>query len=803
MKNDDIKQLALKLVGADTEEDVIKILKEKEYWDNESFWHEYGDNPQNYSIIGNQQSSPDNALVEKLVNSVDAVLMRECLKRRINPSGDKAPQTIAQAQREFFDIRNGALSNLDSSQRAQLAKENIWLVATGARSNPSFSIIDKGEGQSPKRIPETILSLTKDNKIKISFVQGKFGMGGSGVLRFCGGNKKGKESNLMLVISKRNHEISNEVDNEFYGTDETRNSWGVTVVRRENPHREEMNSRYTYLAPEKKILSFDSGELLLWPSSNLKTFDNPLRSGTFIKLYEYNIGKTLGTAIYFNLYYRLALLMLGVALPIRMLEQREYRSDGADQTLAGLHVRLAEADNDKLEPSFRPPSTGHLRVEDEELGYAIYVFKPDKKKNYAKDEGIIFSINGQTHGSIRKDFFKRQKVGMSYLEDSILIIVDCSKMSRRQQEVLFMPSRDRLSNTALDSIKNKLENIVKNHSGLKALQNERRNKSIENTLQDSKPLKDILANIIEKSQSLSNLLQPGQGIPNPFNRVDSDPQKEFKGKKFPSYFKLNKKYEKEIACPKNQKSFSVKYATDAENDYFSRAEDPGEFSLEYNNKIVQDYSLDLYNGLATLTIGIPPNVGVGDKLSFKTEVSDIDRVEPFADEFSLHIKEERIKEKSNPGDSKEPISSNKSKPSESEIPEVIQVRKHDWDKDEYKEFRFDEYSALKVKNAGEEKYDFFINMDNLYLKSEMKNNKINPNILEKMYQTSIVLMGMSILKKENSKNNSNRNKPMSLEVKEDQMPQFSVEDQISQFTEAISHVIPSITTYFSKLEHGN
>ena len=40
--------------------------------------------------------------------------------------------------------------------------------------------------------------LTKNNKIKIQFVQGKFGMGGSGALRFCS-----PEFNLQLLISKR------------------------------------------------------------------------------------------------------------------------------------------------------------------------------------------------------------------------------------------------------------------------------------------------------------------------------------------------------------------------------------------------------------------------------------------------------------------------------------------------------------------------------------------------------------------------------------------------------------------------
>lgn len=47
-------------------------------------------------------------------------------------------------------------------------------------------IYDNGEGQHPKDFESTFLSLVKGNKINIQFVQGKYNMGGSGALVFCG-----------------------------------------------------------------------------------------------------------------------------------------------------------------------------------------------------------------------------------------------------------------------------------------------------------------------------------------------------------------------------------------------------------------------------------------------------------------------------------------------------------------------------------------------------------------------------------------------------------------------------------------
>ena len=55
---------------ADCEEKVIEILRDAAYWDKPTAWRYYGDYENNYNTIGNQQSRPDTALVEKCVNAV-------------------------------------------------------------------------------------------------------------------------------------------------------------------------------------------------------------------------------------------------------------------------------------------------------------------------------------------------------------------------------------------------------------------------------------------------------------------------------------------------------------------------------------------------------------------------------------------------------------------------------------------------------------------------------------------------------------------------------------------------------------
>ena len=154
MNNEEIKNLCLREV------EIVNLLKKAKYWQDDSCWKDYGDEENNYSVIGDQQDSAEGALVEKIINSVDAVLMRDCLRRQIHPESKDAPQSLQNALKKYFGIYEGKLANIDIKLRGSLAK-NIALIATGEKKNPSYIIVDKGEGQSPGKFHDTFLSLRK------------------------------------------------------------------------------------------------------------------------------------------------------------------------------------------------------------------------------------------------------------------------------------------------------------------------------------------------------------------------------------------------------------------------------------------------------------------------------------------------------------------------------------------------------------------------------------------------------------------------------------------------------------------
>lgn len=550
MNNEQKRQLCLELTRADSEDQVVAILKNVGYWEERRFWRLYGDRENNFSTIGNQQNRPDAALVEKLVNSVDARLMHECLALGINPESPAAPKSIREAISTFFE-RNRAVSSVfsgqirawDNEMRREVAR-GITLAATGVKGqegDPCLTIADHGEGQTPRRFPDTFLSLEKSNKLRIAFVQGKFNMGGTGVLEFCG------HQNLQLILSRRSPRILN--GNFDHPTDD---EWGFTVVRRENPSLNRRSSCYTFLAPvgsdeipqKGHVLTFAADKMPIFPDG-AQPYVRESESGTLIKLYEYSLpGHRTHILRKSGLLARLELLLPELALPIRLHECRPGYGGHAgsyETTLTGLGVRLEEGGRaENLEPDF--PSSAPLTCAREPMTATIYAFKKGRAETYRRSEGIIFTVNGQTHGHLTEDFFKRSRVGLAYLADSILVIVDCTAISGRGRELLFMNSRDRLRDGDLrKEVEQELEDLLKNHPGLRALRERRRREEIESRLEDSKPLEQILETLLKQSPTLANLFLFGKHASNPFKQTKTgSEEKPYRGTNLSNFFQVQR-----------------------------------------------------------------------------------------------------------------------------------------------------------------------------------------------------------------------------------------------------------------------
>jgi hypothetical protein len=482
-----------------------------------------------------------------------------------------------------------------------------------------------------------------------------------------------------------------------------------------------------------------------------------------------------------------------LALPIRMYERRDYSANSLETVLSGLSVRVDEDRSDNVEDGF--PTTGNFTLSGQSMKYSIYAFKRDKHKNYTTDEGVIFTINGQTHGHLSKAFFSRQKVKMSYLQQSILVMLDCSEIGGRAREDLFMNSRDRLSNDALRfEIEEKLESIINEHPGLRELKDKRRREDVEHRLSDQKPLADVLKDILHTSPTLSKLFVMGQQLQNPFYTQPAAPAAVFVGKKFPTFFTLEKKFP--IDKPKQAhlgSRFRVTYKTDVVNDYFDRAKDQGEFKA-FINDAETDVDVNLWNGFGYLNVNLT-GYAIGEQLKIRTEVMDINRSEPIIEEFYVLVTEPQQRptpstspSRRRPGEPAE--GTEETQPAGFALPTIIELSKdgrtgHHWD-----EQGFDKNSALKVLGSEEEGYDFFLNIDNLHLRTEIRGaNPEDALSIEGKYKFGQVLLGLAMLKDATK-----------LESADPESPGMSIFELIEKSSQAWSPVIIPMIDNLSALD---
>ena len=750
---DSPKQFCLDLLQADTEEQVIHILQGQGYWDDPTVWRAFGDRNDNFSTIGNQSSSADGALVEKIVNAVDAVLMGECWSAGVVPNSPSAPRSISEAVAQFFfgdrSKANtlGQISRWPTQKRREISGR-ITLAASGSRQNPSFTVVDDGEGQTPEAMPGTILSLDKQNKVDVHFVQGKFNMGGTGALRFCGSN------NLQLIVSRRNpHVMSAEVDAP------SSHQWGFTIVRRENPTDAKRVSTYTYLAPGpgRGILRFESDAMPLFPVGN-DAYSRDTAWGTAIKLYEYKLPGRSHILRGDGLLHRLDILLPGVALPIRLHECRDYggHEGSFDTTLTGLGVRLSDDRSENLEPGF--PTSSTFTVRGQEMTAEIYAFKRAKAETYRKDEGVIFAVNGQTHGNLSKRFFSRRSVRMNRLEDSLLAIVDCSRVNGRTREDLFMNSRDRMEQGEfLRDIEGELESILKENQPLRDLRERRRREDVESRLQDSKPFKEVLESILRRSPALSALFGRQGPLPDPFRAAHIGSGDGYQGRQHPSYFRFrHKDYGETLqrTTAINMRS-RITFETDVVNDYFSRGQFSGKAYLKFCgasllNSQIPDYRLNLNNGVATLSLPFPGSANVDDSFEYELVVQDETMFDSFVNRFVVTAGHSQDSSGGNGGGHQRSDGQNKGNDDTPEglaIPSPIPVHESEWEI-----HGFDKNTALKAvfdPLDGEElggSHTYYINMDNVYLKTELKATRENPDIVKSKWQYGMVLIGMALLR---------------------------------------------------------
>jgi hypothetical protein len=122
---------------------------------------------------------------------------------------------------------------------------------------------------------------------------------------------------------------------------------------------------------------------------------------------------------------------------------------------------------------------------------------------------------------------------------------------------------------------------------------------------------------------------------------------------------------------------------------------------------------------------------------------------------------------------------------------------------------FDKYSALRIRYAGSttengdsdaapDVYDFFVNADNLYLKTEMKSSGQEPKVDEARFIYGMVLLGLALLHQDSS-----TKKALDEALAgtfEGQTSEVTIEQKVEEFSKAVAPVLLPMIDYLGDID---
>jgi hypothetical protein len=395
-----MKQLFWSIFNAKDEDELQDVVNTNALLKDDSNWYPYGgrhsNDRSNFGTFENQQPHPIPALVEKITNSIDSLLMKKCRLEGTDPKSVEAPRSMMQAVEKYFEIKNGDFSEVSEGGRRRIA-ENIQLIATGDKTRPNLLIYDNGEGQRPDDFDKTFLSLGENNKTNIHFVQGKYNMGSTGAVVFCGNHRH------QLIASKLHDGLNQNKNNDF----------GFTLVRRHPlsgaEEKEMRSSWYEYFRLDNRIprFSISNIDIGLWQEKKFTT-------GSIVKLYSYQLPPGFRSDITLDLWRGLNQYLYLPALPILLHEKRFTKGHSPSKLMLGNKTRIIIDDKEKKDKtmsiSFKTSEIGPVDIE-------VTVFKHGiKHAEFIKGKAVIFTVNGQVHGSLPRSFVS-QELGLSMLRD--------------------------------------------------------------------------------------------------------------------------------------------------------------------------------------------------------------------------------------------------------------------------------------------------------------------------------------------------------------------------------------------------
>jgi hypothetical protein len=423
-------------------------------------------------------TDPAAALVERVTNSIDAVIDLETIRRGETPA---SPQEAAQ---KYFGIPKRGVSEMPMTERQKVAEHiRVTNQESGIQEKPTVEISDAGTGQHPVVFPDTLLSLHKGNKKSKMHQMGVYNAGSAATYAF---------SPYTIIASRSAPDIL-----PAGMADET----GVTVVRYNELDPEKFKSgTYEYCTDAAdEILRLDL------PGGKLPNTDH----GTYVKHVEYELSSYSRSAHEpkSSLHHLLNAALPDPVLPFWVEEARVERfpalkskGKGERRGIYGLIARLKGRDT----ADYNDERTLNLGEDFGTITLRYFVLNDGQEPGafVTPEQGLAFILNGQRQGTKDRYWVKRN-TQLTYIWNRLIVIIDSTALTSAAKRELFASTREQTKDSPLARrILDRVIDELKNDDELVALDELARERALAKATEEtSEKVKKQLAN------KISNFIQ--------------------------------------------------------------------------------------------------------------------------------------------------------------------------------------------------------------------------------------------------------------------------------------------------------